>query len=179
MHRCSWVNDDPLYIDYHDHEWGKPVYDDQKLYEMFLLETFQAGLSWECVLNKREDFRKAFDNFDIEKICNYNDEKIHELLKNEKIIRNKLKINATINNSKIFKKIQQEYGTFYNYLKTFTQEQIIYETDKTTNQLSDVLSKDLQKRGMKFVGSTIIYSYLQAIGVIYSHDTKCFMYKDR
>ena len=95
------------------------------------------------------------------------------------IIRNKLKINATINNSKIFKKIQQEYGTFYNYLKTFTQEQIIYETDKTTNQLSDVLSKDLQKRGMKFVGSTIIYSYLQAIGVIYSHDTKCFMYKDR
>ena len=114
----------------------------------------------------------------IDKICNYKEDKIQELLQNEKIIRNKLKINATINNSKIFKKIQQEYGTFYNYLKTFTQEQIIYETDKTTNQLSDVLSKDLQKRGMKFVGSTIIYSYLQAIGVIYSHDKDCFLYKE-
>ena len=112
-----------------------------------------------------------------DKIVNKED-KIQELLQNEKIIRNKLKINASINNSKIFKKIQQEYGTFYNYLKTFTQEQIIYETDKTTNQLSDVLSKDLQKRGMKFVGSTIIYSYLQAIGVIYSHDRDCFLYKE-
>ena len=104
--------------------------------------------------------------------------KIQELLKNKKIIRNKLKINATINNSKIFKKIQNEYGTFYNYLKTFTNDKIIYEIDKTTNQLSDTLSKDLQKRGMKFVGSTIIYSYLQAIGVIYSHDKECFLYKE-
>ena len=130
------------------------------------------------ILNKREDFRKAFDNFDVGKICNYNDEKIQELLKNEKIIRNKLKINATINNSKIFKKIQNEYGTFHNYLKTFTNDVIIYEIDKTTNKLSDNLSKDLQKRGMKFVGSTIIYSYLQAIGIIYSHDKECFMYKN-
>ena len=145
---------------------------------MLILESFQAGLSWECVLNKREDFRKAFDNFDVEKICNYNDGKIQELLKNEKIIRNKLKINAAINNSKIFKKIQNEYGTFHNYLKTFTNDVIIYEIDKTTNKLSDNLSKDLQKNGMKFVGSTIIYSYLQAIGIIYSHDKECFMYKN-
>ena len=145
---------------------------------MLILESFQAGLSWECVLNKREDFRKAFDNFDVDKICNYDDEKVQELLKNEKIIRNKLKINFTINNSKIFKKIQNEYGTFHNYLKTFTNDVIIYEIDKTTNQLSDDLSKDLQKRGMKFVGSTIIYSYLQAIGIIYSHDKECFMYKN-
>ena len=145
---------------------------------MLILESFQAGLSWECVLNKREDFRKAFDNFDVEKICSYNDGKIQELLKNEKIIRNKLKINAAINNSKIFKKIQNEYGTFHNYLKTFTNDVIIYEIDKTTNKLSDNLSKDLQKNGMKFLGSTIIYSYLQAIGIIYSHDKECFMYKN-
>ena len=145
---------------------------------MLILESFQAGLSWECVLNKRDDFRKAFDNFNIDKISNYDNVKIQELLKNKKIIRNKLKINATINNSKIYKKIQNEYGTFYNYLKTFTNDKIIYEIDKTTNQLSDTLSKDLQKRGMKFVGSTIIYSYLQAIGVIYSHDKECFLYKE-
>lgn len=143
---------------------------------MLILESFQAGLSWECVLNKREDFRKAFDNFDIDKICNYDDTKIKQLLANEKIIRNKLKINATINNSKIFRQIQHEYGSFYNYLKTFTKEKTIYETDKITNHLSDELSKDLQKRGMKFVGSKIIYSYLQAIGVINSHDEQCFLY---
>ena len=178
MTRCKWCNlNNPKYIQYHDNEWGKPNYDDKYLFEMLILESFQAGLSWECVLNKREDFRKAFDNFDIEKICNYEKEKIQELLQNEKIIRNKLKINATINNSKTFKKIQNEYGTFYNYLKTFTNDTIIYEIDKTTNELSDMLSKDLQKRGMKFVGSTIIYSYLQAIGIIYSHDKECFMYK--
>ena len=177
--RCKWCNlKNPIYIKYHDEEWGVQNFNEQYLFEMLILESFQAGLSWECVLNKREDFRKAFDNFDVEKICNYNDEKIQELLKNEKIIRNKLKINATINNSKIFKKIQNEYGTFHNYLKTFTNDVIIYEIDKTTNQLSDNLSKDLQKRGMKFVGSTIIYSYLQAIGIIYSHDKECFMYKN-
>ena len=179
MIRCKWCNlKNKKYIEYHDKEWCKPNFDDKYLFEMLILESFQEGLSWECVLNKREDFRKAFDNFDVEKICNYNDEKIQELLKNEKIIRNKLKINATINNSKIFKKIQNEYGTFHNYLKTFTNDVIIYEIDKTTNQLSDDLSKDLQKRGMKFVGSTIIYSYLQAIGIIYSHDKECFMYKN-
>ena len=161
MIRCKWCNfKNEKYIEYHDKEWCKSNFEDKYLFEMLILESFQARLSLKCVLNKREDFRKAFDNFDIEKICNYNDEKIHELLKNEKIIRNKLKINATINNSKIFKKIQNEYGTFHNYLKTFTNDVIIYEIDKTTNQLSDDLSKDLQKRGMKFVGSTIIYSYL-------------------
>ena len=179
MIRCKWCNlKNEKYIEYHDNEWGQPNFDDKYLFEMLILESFQAGLSWECILNKRDDFRKAFDNFNIDKISNYDNAKIQELLKNKKIIRNKLKINAAINNSKIFKKIQNEYGTFYNYLKTFTNDKIIYEVDKTTNQLSDTLSKDLQKRGMKFVGSTIIYSYLQAIGVIYSHDKECFLYKE-
>ena len=180
MIRCKWCNlKNPKYIDYHDNEWGKPNFDDKYLYEMLILESFHAGLSWECVFNKRENFREAFDNFDIDKICSYSDIKVKELLKNEKIIRNKLKINATINNSKIFKKIQNEFGSFHSYLKTFTNDKIIYEIDKTKNQLSDNLSKDLQKRGMKFVGSTIIYSYLQAIGVIYSHEKNCFMYKNK
>mgnify|MGYP004490647759 CR=1 FL=1 len=178
MTRCKWCNlKNEKYIEYHDNEWGRPNFDDKYLYEMLILESFQAGLSWECVLNKREHFREAFDNFDINKICNYNDEKVQELLKNENIIRNKLKIKAAISNSEIFKTIQSEYGTFYRYLKTFTNNKIIYEIGKTTNELSDAISKDLQKRKMKFVGSTIIYSYLQAIGVIYSHDKECFMYK--
>lgn len=178
MIRCKWCNlKNEKYIEYHDKEWCKPNFNDRYLFEMLILESFQAGLSWECVLNKREDFRKAFDNFDIDKICSYNSEKIQELLKNEKIIRNKLKINATINNSKIFKKIQNEYGTFYNYLKSFTNDTIVYEIDRTTNDLSDKISNDLQKREMKFVGSKIIYSYLQAIGIIYSHDKECYLYK--
>ena len=178
MKRCKWCNlKNELYVKYHDEEWCVPNFDDKYLYEMLILESFQAGLSWECVLNKRESFRKAFDNFNIEKICSYDNNKIQELLENKDIIRNKLKINATINNSKIFRNIQKEYGSFYNYLKIFTNDDAIYEIDKTTNELSDKLSKDLQKRGMKFVGSTIIYSYLQAIGMIYSHDKNCFMYK--
>lgn len=178
--RCKWCNlKNPLYIKYHDEEWCQPNFNEQYLFEMLILELFQAGLSWECVLNKREDFRKAFDNFDIDKISKYNNKKIEELLKNEKIIRNKLKINAAINNSKIFKEIQKEYGSFYNYLRTFTKDTTIYEIDKVTSELSDNISKDLIKRGMKFVGSTIIYSYLQAIGVIYSHDKECFMYKEK
>ena len=176
--RCKWCNiKNPKYVKYHDEEWCRPNFNDEYLFEMLILESFQAGLSWECVLNKREDFRKAYDNFGIDKICNYDDNKVQKLLQNEKIIRNKLKIKASVNNAKIFKGIQKEYGTFYNYLSNFTENKIIYEPDKTTNQLSDNLSKDLQKRGMKFVGSTIIYSYLQAIGVIYSHDKECFMYK--
>lgn len=176
--RCTWCNlNNPTYIDYHDNEWCKPNFDDKYLYEMLILESFQAGLSWECVLNKRESFRLAYDNFDIEKVCSYDEQKVQELLKNKEIIRNKLKINASINNSKIFKTVVKEYGSFYNYLKTFTGNNIIYETDRTTNELSDVISKDLQKRGMKFVGSTIIYSYLQAVGVIYSHDKECYLYK--
>ena len=174
--RCKWCNmQNPLYIKYHDEEWCKPNFDDQYLFEMLILEGFQAGLSWECVLNKREAFRKAYDKFDLNKICDYDDKKIQELLSNKDIIRNKLKINASINNAKIFKSIQTEYGTFWNYLKEFTNNKIIYETNKTTSELSDNISKDLKKKGMKFVGSTIIYSYLQAIGVIYSHDDECFM----
>ena len=161
MIRCKWCNlKNPKYIEYHDNEWCKPNFDDKYLYEMLILESFQAGLSWECVLNKRASFKKAFDNFNIDKICNYDDKKVQELLTNKDIIRNKLKINAAINNSKIFKAIQNEYGTFYNYLKTFTEDTIIYEIDKTTNELSDMLSEDLQKRGMKFVGSTIILSLI-------------------
>ncbi len=180
MTRCKWCNlDNPLYIKYHDLEWGIPNFDDHYLFEMLVLESFQAGLSWECILNKREDFQKAYDNFDIEKIINYDENKINELLSNKKIIRNKLKINASINNAKIFKNIQEEYGSFYNYLTTFTKNKILYETDKVTNDLSDTISKDLIKKGMKFVGSTIIYSYLQATGFIYSHDKECFMHKEK
>ena len=177
--RCKWCNlNNPKYIEYHDNEWCKPNYDDKYLFEMLILESFQAGLSWECVLNKRDDFRRAYDNFDIDKICNYDDTKIQELLNNDKIIRNKLKIKASITNSKIFKSIQNEYGSFYNYLKTFMNQDIIYEIDVTTNDLSDSISNDLRKRGMKFVGSTIIYSFLQAVGIIYSHDKECFLYKE-
>ena len=180
MKRCKWCNlKNEKYIKYHDEEWGGPNFDDKYLFEMLILESFQAGLSWECVLNKREAFEKAYDNFDIEKIINYDEKKILELSENKNIIRNKLKIKASINNSKIFKNIQKEYGTFYNYLKIFTKDKTFYEIDKTTSKLSDLISKDLQKRGMKFVGSTIIYSYLQAIGVIYSHDKECYLYKKK
>ena len=179
MKRCKWCNlDNPLYVEYHDKEWCVPNTDDKYLFEMLILESFQAGLSWECVLNKRESFRLAYDNFNIDKICNYTENKIIELSENKDIIRNKLKIKASINNTKIFKSIQKEFGSFSNYLKTFTKDNIIYETDKTTNFLSDDISKDLIKRGMKFVGSTIIYSYLQAIGIIYSHEKECFLYKN-
>ena len=178
MTRCKWCNlKNEKYIEYHDKEWGVPVYDDKHLYEMLILESFQAGLSWECVLNKREDFRKAFDNFEIDKVSDYDEKKVQELLKNENIIRNKLKINAAINNSKIFKETQNEYKTFSNYIWSFTNNKVIYEIGKTSSELSDIISKDLQKRGMRFVGTTIIYSYLQAIGVIYSHDKECFLYK--
>lgn len=175
--RCKWCNlNNELYVKYHDNEWCQPNFDDKYLFEMLILESFQAGLSWECVLNKREDFRKAYDNFDIDKICKYDENKINELLLNDKIIRNKLKIKASINNAKIFKNIQNEYNSFYNYLRNFTGDKIIYEIDKTTSNISDSISKDLQNRGMKFVGSTIIYSYLQAVGFIYSHDENCFLH---
>lgn len=179
MKRCKWCNlNNPLYIEYHDKEWGIPNFDDKYLFEMLLLESFQAGLSWECILNKRKYFKKAYENFDIDKIINFDERKIKELLSNDKIIRNKLKINASINNAKIFKNIQNEYGSFYKYLLTFTKNKILKETNKTTNELSDSISKDLIKRGMKFVGSTIIYSYLQATGFIYSHEKECFMSKE-
>lgn len=176
--RCKWCNlKNPLYVEYHDTEWCVPNFDDKYLYKMLILESFQAGLSWECVLNKRESFREAYDDFDLDKVISYDDNKVKELLSNSGIIRNRRKIVASINNSKIFKAIACEYGSFYNYLRTFTKDITIYETDKTTNDLSDAISKDLQNRGMTFVGSVIIYSYLQAIGVIYSHDKDCYLYK--
>lgn len=177
MNRCIWCNlNNKLYVDYHDNEWGVLNTDDRYLFEMLILESFQAGLSWECVLNKREAFRIAYDNFDIEKVINYDNDKINSLLSNDKIIRNKLKILASINNAKIFKSILVEYNGFYNYLKQFTSGNIFYENDKSFNDLSDNISNDLKKRGMKFVGSTIIYSYLQAIGVINSHENDCYKY---
>ncbi len=177
--RCKWCNvKNPLYVEYHDNEWGRPRFDDKYLYEMLVLESFQAGLSWECVLNKREAFREAYDGFDIEKVCTYGEDKIAELAANKDIIRNKLKIRASVSNSKIFKEIVAEFGSFYNYVKSFAGESIIYESDKTMSPLSDAVSADLKKRGMKFVGSTIIYSYLQAVGIIYSHEKPCFMHKE-
>ncbi|NJE40121.1 DNA-3-methyladenine glycosylase I [Faecalicoccus pleomorphus] len=177
MKRCSWCNlNNPLYIRYHDEEWGQPNFDERYLLEMLILESFQAGLSWECVLNKREAFRQAYDQFDLNKICSYDETKLQELAQNKGIIRNRLKIKASVENAKIFKAIQKEYGSFYNYLKTFTQGKIFYEVGLTRSKLSDCLSADLKKKGMKFVGTTIIYSYLQAIGIIYSHDENCDLY---
>jgi DNA-3-methyladenine glycosylase I len=180
--RCRWadVNSD-IYLDYHDHEWGVPVYDDEKLFEMFLLETFQAGLSWIIILKKRKDFRIAFDNFDPHKIAGYDETKIKELLANENIIRNRLKINAAIANSKIFLEIQKEFGSFSEYLWNFSNHKIIKNTDDnfpTKTEISDRISKDMQKRGMKFVGSVTIYSYLQAVGIVNDHETTCFRYKE-
>ncbi len=179
--RCSWCNiNNDLYIKYHDEEWGKITNDDNNLFELLLLESFQAGLSWECILNKRENFRKAFDNFNYHKIANYDENKISELCSNKDIIRNKLKIKSAVKNSKIFIDIQKEFGSFNKYLLTFYKGNITYESDKTTSKLSDDISKDLKRRGMNFVGSTIIYSYLQAVGIINSHFEYCYLYnKDR
>ena len=174
MKRCKWANiNNPLYIKYHDLEWGVPSYDDYYLFEMLVLESFQAGLSWECILNKRESFRESFDNFDYIKISNYSDEKIEELKNNSSIVRNSLKIKAAIKNAKVFINIQKEFGTFSNYIWKFTNNKIIYNVHKTSNKLSDTISYDLKKRGMSFVGTTIIYSYLQAIGIINDHEETC------
>lgn len=178
--RCAWCNlKNQKYVEYHDNEWGVANFNDKYLFEMLILESFQAGLSWECVLNKRDSFRQAYDNFDLEKVCNYDEKKKQELISNAEIIRNKLKVNASVNNAKIFRDIKNEFGTFYNYLKTFTNGETYYEVGLTSSELSDKISKDLKKRGMKFVGTTIIYSYLQAIGIINSHDKDCFMYKGK
>lgn len=177
--RCNWVSDDPDYKAYHDLEWGKVVYDDQKLYEMFLLETFQAGLSWLTILKKRAYFKEAFDNFDVNKIASYNEAKINELMNNPKIIRNQRKIKAAINNAKIFINIQKEYQSFYNYLYSFTNNKIIYLKDNglvTSSSLSNQISNDLKKRGMIFVGSITIYSYLEAVGVINNHQKNCYLH---
>ena len=173
--RCCWANPkNERYICYHDEEWGVPVHDDQKLLEMLILECFQAGLSWECVLNKRDAFRKAFDGFDLEKICAYHEDKLEMLRNNPEIIRNRLKIQAAVINAQAFCKIQKEYGSFSEYLWHWTDGRVIQETGKTSSELSDTISKDLKKYGMKFVGTTVVYAYLQAIGVIWSHEDECF-----
>ena len=178
MKRCQWVNEkNLLYVKYHDEEWCVAKYNDHELYELLILESFQAGLSWECVLNKREAFRKSYDNFNIDKIVLYDEDKINELMNNKDIIRNKLKIKASINNSKVFKNIQKEFGSFSKYIWSFSNNKILYEDFSVTiNNLSDTISKDLKRRGMTFVGSTIIYSYLQAIGIIFSHSKECFKF---
>lgn len=178
--RCSWCNlRNPKYVEYHDEEWGVKRLDDHYLYEMLILESFQAGLSWECVLNKREAFRKAYDGFDPDKVSTYGEEKIAALLASPEIIRNRLKIRASIENTKIFKGIKKEFGSFWAYLKSFAGDETFYEVGKTTSALSDAVSADLQRRGMKFVGSTIIYSYLQAVGIIVSHEKDCFLYREK
>ena len=174
--RCSWANPgNDRYIHYHDEEWGVPVHEDKKLFEMLILECFQAGLSWECVLNKREAFREAFDNFELEKVCAYDDEKMEKLRQNPEIIRNRLKIRAAVNNARVFRDIQKEYGSFSAYLWNWTEGEVVYEKGVVSSPLSDRIPGDLQKRGMKFVGTIIIYSYLQAVGVIYSHEEGCFL----
>ena len=181
MNRCKWVNlNNNLYVLYHDNEWGRPTRDDNLLFELLILEGFQAGLSWECILNKRNFFKKAFSNFSPKEIAEYDENKINELMNNKNIVRNRRKIEATIINAKVFLEIQKEHKTFANYIWSFTDNKVIKNMDdnfKTTSPLSDKISKDLKKRGMKFVGTTIIYSYLQAIGVINDHELNCFCYK--
>lgn len=180
MKRCFWVDEkSEIYTKYHDEEWGVPKFDDRELFELLVLESFQAGLSWITILKKREAFRKSFDNFAVEKIANYGENKVEELLQNPQIIRSKGKINAAINNAKIFIEIQKEFGSFSNYIWDFTDGKVIKNTTGeiiVSSPLSDKISKDLKKRGMKYVGTVIIYSYLQAIGVIDDHDKDCFKY---
>ena len=180
MNRCKWCNlNNQKYIYYHDNVWGILNTSDEYLYKMLILESFQAGLSWECILNKIDDFCLAYDNFDIDKVISYDENKILELYNNPKIIRNKRKILASINNSKIFKNIIKEYGSFYNYLCIFTNGKVFYEVGVVSSLLSDNISKDLKRRGMSFVGTITIYSFLQAVGIIYSHKKECFLYKNK
>jgi len=173
-----------LYVDYHDDEWGVPVYEDEKLFEFLILETFQAGLSWITVLKKRENFRTAFDNFDYKKISDYGEDKFEELITDSGIIRNKLKVRATISNAQAFMKIQKEFGSFSKYIWGFVNGKPIVNNWKTLNEipatteLSDKISKDLKKRGFKFVGSTVIYAHMQATGMVNDHITDCFRYKE-
>lgn len=182
MKRCHWVNlNNPLYIAYHDTDWGIPKHNDRDLFELLALECFQAGLSWECVLNKRESLKKAFDNFDINTVAGYDDNKCQKLAHNSSIIRHLKKIKATVNNARIIRQIQQEWTSFDAYIWHFTNGNIINETynTRTTSPLSDAISKELKKRGMKFVGSTVIYSYLQAIGIINGHGSECDKFQKR
>lgn len=182
--RCAWCGTDPLYVAYHDTEWGVPVTEDAKLFEFLILETFQAGLSWITILRKREHFRTAFDQFDYQKIAAYDDSKVDELLQDAGIIRNKLKIRATISNAIAFMQIQQEFGSFSDYIWSFTHHQPIKNSWKNLKELpaktalSDEISKDLKKRGFKFVGSTVIYAHMQATGMVNDHVVDCFRYRE-
>jgi len=183
-HRCGWCIGDTLYEAYHDEEWGVPVKDDETLFEFLILETFQAGLSWITVLRKRENFRKAFDQFDYKKIADYNQTKIDSLLQDAGIIRNKLKVNATVSNAQAFMDIQKEYGSFSKYIWGFVDDKPIknawhnYKDAPATTALSDAISKDLKKRGFKFVGSTVIYAHMQATGMVNDHEVNCFRYHE-
>lgn len=180
MKSCFWVDEkSEIYVKYHDEEWGVPNHNDRDLFELLILEGFQAGLSWITVLKKREAFRKAFDNFDVKKVSEYDEEKINALLENKDIIRSRGKITAAINNAKIFIEIQKEFGSFSNYIWGFTDNKVIKNTTgeiPVKTELSDMVSKDLKKRGMKYTGSVIIYSYLQAIGIVDDHEKDCFRY---
>jgi len=183
MQRCDWPKEDPLYLKYHDEEWGVPVHDDQKLFEFLTLETFQAGLSWITILRKRENFRKAFDDFDYRKIARYTQEKIDELKADAGIVRNRLKIEAAVNNANRFMEVQEEFGSFDDYIWGFvngTPIQNKFENGSevpATTELSDRLSKDLKKRGFKFVGSTVVYAHMQATGMVNDHYTTCFRHQ--
>ena len=182
--RCSWAGDNPLYIDYHDNEWARPVHDDAKLFEILVLESMQAGLSWITVLNKREAFREAFDGFDPKKIVLYGDEKIEELMENEKIIRHRLKIKAVVNNAKIFLDVQEKHGSFDKMIWEYVDHTPIVghfekiEDIPASTPLSEKISKDLKKMGFKFIGPTTIYSFMQAIGMVNDHLTNCFVYEE-
>lgn len=183
-HRCGWCVGDELYEAYHDKEWGVPVKDDDTLFEFLILETFQAGLSWITILRKRENFRKAFDNFDYNKIARYNQQKIDSLLQDPGIVRNKLKVNATVSNAQAFLKVQKEFGSFSEYIWAFVDGKPIknafndYKDAPAKTELSDKLSKDLKKRGFKFVGSTVVYAHMQATGMVNDHETGCFRYDE-
>ena len=181
--RCAWCEKDDLYRDYHDNEWGNPVYEDDKLFEFLVLETFQAGLSWYTILKKRDNFRKAFDQFDYKKIAQYGDAEIERLMQDAGIIRNGLKIKGTITNAIAFMETQKEFGSFSNYIWGFTDGKPIDNNPKTlkdvpaVNEISDALSKDLKKRGFKFVGSTVVYAHMQATGMVNDHVEECWKRK--
>ena len=182
--RCFWVTDSKLYQDYHDKEWGEPVYNDETLFEFLILETFQAGVSWITILNKRENFRKAFDNFDYQIIAKYKENKFNELMQNAGIIRNKLKIRSAIPNAQLFMEIQKEFGSFSKFMWNYVDNKPIINTFKSreevpaTSKISDKISKDLKKRGFKFTGSTIMYAYMQAVGMVNDHTIDCYKYSN-